>query len=226
MARARLIKPGFFANEVLAECTPMARLLFAGLWTIADRAGRLEDRPKRIKGELFPYETIDPDALLNELALRGFIVRYAADETAYIQVVSFEKHQSPHVREPASSIPAPDEHVPSTVLAPALSGSSTAGDPVHVSGKVPSQVGTGTVRHKPIDDSFLEDLQRENPTVNVRDIYARCQNRKTWDGYKDKRRALRDHVGYALADKPAQRPEVIEFVKPRGVALPDMGFKE
>ena len=48
MARARNIKPGFFANENLAECDPLARLLFAGLWCLADREGRLEDRPKRI----------------------------------------------------------------------------------------------------------------------------------------------------------------------------------
>lgn len=49
MAGARNIKPGFFTNDVLAACDQLARLLFAGLWTVADRAGRLEDRPKRIK---------------------------------------------------------------------------------------------------------------------------------------------------------------------------------
>ena len=37
MARARNIKPGFFTNDVLADCDPLARLLFAGLWTVADR---------------------------------------------------------------------------------------------------------------------------------------------------------------------------------------------
>jgi len=50
MARSRNIKPGFFRNEMLAECSPLARLLFAGLWCLADRFGRLEDRPKRICG--------------------------------------------------------------------------------------------------------------------------------------------------------------------------------
>ena len=92
----------------------MSRLLFAGLWTLADREGRLEDRPKRIKAELFPYETVDCDALLNELNGRGFIVRYMAGGS-FIQVVSFPKHQSPHMREPASSIPPPNEHQTSTV---------------------------------------------------------------------------------------------------------------
>ena len=44
--RARNIKPGFFKNDALAELDFAGRLLFIGLWGIADRAGRLEDRPK------------------------------------------------------------------------------------------------------------------------------------------------------------------------------------
>ena len=75
MARARNIKPGFFANDTLAECSPLARLLFAGLWTIADRAGRLEDRPKRIKAALLPYDECDINDLLDQLVDRGFIAR-------------------------------------------------------------------------------------------------------------------------------------------------------
>ena len=31
MARLRTIKPAFFTNEQLAECSPYARLLYAGL---------------------------------------------------------------------------------------------------------------------------------------------------------------------------------------------------
>jgi hypothetical protein len=49
MARSRNIKPGFFTNDELAECHPLGRLLFAGLWTIADKEGRLDDRPKKLK---------------------------------------------------------------------------------------------------------------------------------------------------------------------------------
>lgn len=49
MARARNIKPAFFMNDELAEIDPLGRLLFIGLWTIADREGRLEDRPARHK---------------------------------------------------------------------------------------------------------------------------------------------------------------------------------
>ena len=61
MARARNIKPGFFRNADLAELPIEARLLFIGLWTIADREGRMEDRPKQIKMELFPADSLDCD---------------------------------------------------------------------------------------------------------------------------------------------------------------------
>lgn len=107
MARARNIKPGFFKNEDLAECSPWARLSFAGLWTLADREGRLEDRPKKIKGELFAFDSIEVDPLLDELVRWGFITRYVVDGLALIQINRFSAHQNPHHREPPSNLPPP-----------------------------------------------------------------------------------------------------------------------
>jgi len=123
MSRSRNIKPGFFANDRLAECSPLARLLFAGLWTIADREGRLEDRPKRIKAEVLPYDDCDIDILLGELANGGFIAKYTVGNSKYIQVVAFTKHQNPHKNEADSVIPpmeseaAPYKHHTSTIQA-------------------------------------------------------------------------------------------------------------
>ena len=109
MPRARNIKPGFFMNEELAECDLAARLVFIGLWSLADREGRLEDRPKRIRAFVFPYEDYDVDELLNQLQEHGFIIRYKVEGNKYIQVVNFKKHQRPHPKEAASQIPAPPE---------------------------------------------------------------------------------------------------------------------
>lgn len=122
MARARNIKPAFFMNDELAEIDPLGRLLFIGLWTIADREGRLEDRPARIKVETLPYDNCDVDELLNELAKRDFIRRYEVDGVRYIQVTNFSKHQNPHRNERQSEIPAPDLHSTSTVQAPDKDG--------------------------------------------------------------------------------------------------------
>jgi hypothetical protein len=115
MARARLIKPAFFKNEELAELPFETRLLFAGLWTLADREGRLECRPKRIKAEVFPYDSVDIEEMLDALRSRGFLVIYQVDNEACIAIPTWHKHQTPHVKEQASTIPAPDLHGASMV---------------------------------------------------------------------------------------------------------------
>lgn len=107
MARSRNIKPGFFTNDELAEIEPLGRLIFIGLWTIADREGRLEDRPKKIKVEILPYDDVNVDEMLNQLADKGFILRYEVNGNKYIQIANFIKHQNPHHKEVASMIPAP-----------------------------------------------------------------------------------------------------------------------
>jgi hypothetical protein len=107
MARSRNIKPGFFTNELLGTYDPIVCLTFAGLWCLADKDGRMEDRPMRIKAELFPYrEGLDVNGYLTVLERGGFIERYSVDGVGYIQVVSFAKHQSPHHTERPKGFPA------------------------------------------------------------------------------------------------------------------------
>lgn len=105
MARARNIKPGFFMNEDLAELDYGIRLLFIGLWTLSDREGRLEDRPRRIKRELFPSDTLDVEEALRQLEGFGFIKRYKFEEFSVIQIIKFLDHQSPHGTEKDSELP-------------------------------------------------------------------------------------------------------------------------
>ena len=110
MARSRNIKPGFFTNDELAECSAYARLLFAGLWTIADREGRGEDRPKKIKVLTLPFDDVNIEELMQTLSSHGFIRRYESEGEKYFQINNWSKHQNPHHKEVASVIPAPTEH--------------------------------------------------------------------------------------------------------------------
>src|SRR5690348_2654366 len=107
MPRIRSIKPSFWTNEVLAELSPWHRLCFIGLWNQADREGRLEDRPRKLKAEIFPFDELEMETLLSGLAEKGFIVRYVADGAAYLAIVLFRKHQRPASDEKVSVIPAP-----------------------------------------------------------------------------------------------------------------------
>ncbi|MDH5297880.1 MAG: conserved phage C-terminal domain-containing protein [Desulfobulbaceae bacterium] len=105
MARSRNIKPGFFKNYDLADLGPVSQLLFAGLWCLADRDGRLEDKPRLIKAELFPYYECDVNGELTKLARLKFVDRYVVDGEQYIQIENFQKHQQPHHTEKKSIIP-------------------------------------------------------------------------------------------------------------------------
>lgn len=106
MARARDLKPGFFKNPELVELPFEYRILFEGLWCLADREGRLEDRAKRIRMEIFPADDVDCEAGLHALAGKRLIVRYEVEGNAFIWIPAFLKHQHPHPREVASVIPA------------------------------------------------------------------------------------------------------------------------
>ena len=95
MPRIRQIKPEFYLDDELAQCSRDARLLFPGLWILADRAGRLENRPAKIKAQIFPYDC-DIDAgkiteLLRQLEARRFIFVYEVEDRSYIQIRTFEK---------------------------------------------------------------------------------------------------------------------------------------
>lgn len=122
MARSRNIKPSVMDNEELAELPALTRLLFIFLWMLADREGRLEDRPKRIAAQALAYDrSADVGAMLDDLHKAGFITRYVAHGIACIQINQFAKHQTPHIREAESTLPicpdlAPDEHRPRLVL--------------------------------------------------------------------------------------------------------------
>lgn len=108
MPRSRTIKPGFFENDALAALDPLARLLFAGMWCWADRNGRLEYRPKKLKGYILRFDDCDIEALCDQLERAGFIKRYFYGDRAFVQVVNFTSHQKPHPKEPSVFPDEPD----------------------------------------------------------------------------------------------------------------------
>ncbi len=56
MSRTRLIRPEFFADEVMASASIATRLVYIGLWTLCDDAGYFERKPRQIAAALFPYD--------------------------------------------------------------------------------------------------------------------------------------------------------------------------
>ena len=130
MARSRNIKPGFFTNDKLVDLPFETRLLFIGLWTLADKAGRLANRPKKIKMELFPADNVDVEPMLGALESAGFIDCYTAYGVACIAVNNWNKHQSPHHTERATTLPPRLIGRGLTVISPEVHASGTVEIPL------------------------------------------------------------------------------------------------
>lgn len=110
MARARNIKPGFFESEDPAKVGFPQRLLWIALWTLADREGRLQYRPQRIKKYAFGFDAVtieQIDQWVKDLHAAGLIVLYPVGNVEVIQCVNFKKHQKPHYKDPESEFPPP-----------------------------------------------------------------------------------------------------------------------
>lgn len=107
MARARNIKPSFFTSEQLADSCPLGRLLFIGLWTLADYKGDLEWKERTIKIQILPWDDCDVKQLAINLDKSGLIRFYSDGIKNYINIPNFIKHQNPHKneREKGSDIP-------------------------------------------------------------------------------------------------------------------------
>lgn len=120
MPRIRTIKPEFFSDTDLSDLKFETRLLFIGLWTVADREGRLRDDAKQIKAYVFPHDKVNVEKGLKDLADKNLIIRYVATVAGFernlIQVTTFLKHQRPHIKEAPSTYPAPTQNGASTNL--------------------------------------------------------------------------------------------------------------
>jgi hypothetical protein len=104
MARIRTIKPEFFTSEDIVELSPLARLLYVGLWCEADREGRMVWKPKTFKIRYLPADDCDIVTLCAELVDSRLVELYG-DGYAYIP--AFLSHQHVNPRETQSTLPEP-----------------------------------------------------------------------------------------------------------------------
>lgn len=95
MARIRTIKPDFWASEQVMECSPIARLLFIGLWNFCDDGGNHVDSDRTIKAEIFPGDDIssqDIRRLIDELSSNGLLAPYVSNGKGFLHVTGWQ-HQ-------------------------------------------------------------------------------------------------------------------------------------
>lgn len=93
MARIRTIKPEFWTDDAITECSLSARLLFIGTWNFADDGGNLDRSAKQIKVRVFPIDDIDCEPLLSELVTHGLLIEYSVSDKKYLHIPGFIEHQ-------------------------------------------------------------------------------------------------------------------------------------
>jgi hypothetical protein len=106
MARIRTIKPDFWTDEKLTECSMSTRLFFVGTWNFADDNGNLTRSAKKLKMQIFPADSVDCEEMVQELIGAGVLVEYEADGEKFLHIKGFAKHQVIN-RPSKSSIPEP-----------------------------------------------------------------------------------------------------------------------
>lgn len=128
--RIRTIKPGFYLHEGLydleMETGLPIRVAYSGLWCAADREGRFPWKPRTLKACILPYDNLDFSRVLDALATRGFIVRYASNGEEFGYIPTFHRHQVINNRERASELPQPPvaQHVDASATRDARDGFS------------------------------------------------------------------------------------------------------
>lgn len=105
MARIRTIKPEFWTSEQVVECSPIARLLFIGMWNFCDDAGNHPASAKTIKMQVFPGDDIaisEIQAMVDQLVSNGLLKKYSADDKDYLHVTGWhhQKIEKPNFKHP------------------------------------------------------------------------------------------------------------------------------
>lgn len=93
MARIRTIKPDFYTDETLGECSPTTRLLFIGMWSHADDHGNLDRSSKQLRAQVFPYDSLECEPLIQELLSKELVIEYQYEGKKYLHVPGFTEHQ-------------------------------------------------------------------------------------------------------------------------------------
>jgi hypothetical protein len=94
MPKIRGVKPTTWTDGKFVSLSPLARLLFMGMWTEACDNGHVEDNLSQLKIRLLPMDDCDIADVLAELLASGQVVRVGG----CLKVVNLAEHQKPDRR--------------------------------------------------------------------------------------------------------------------------------
>jgi len=112
MPRKRMIDPGIWRSEQVNTLPRDARLLFIGMFSNADDAGRLHGSARFLKATIFPYDDDVTSAVVgswrDEVIRSGLVVLYTNGGHEYLYLPTWRRHQ--RIDRPSESVlPSPED---------------------------------------------------------------------------------------------------------------------
>jgi hypothetical protein len=206
VARIRTVKPDYWTDERVGECSVSARLLFIACWNFADDHGGLDRSAKQLKAQAFPYDAIDCEPLVQELLNAGLLVEYAVDGKKYLHIKGFRKHQK--VEKPAKPrIPLYDDsantHRVLTEPSPASSGSSLG---MEGNGReVEEDTHSAGAREMPTATRLADQAEARVMFQRVQKAYPPFAGRQDW--------VMAEHYCRVRIDEGSSWNELVDAVK-------------
>lgn len=118
MARQRFIHPCIWTSDNFLELSSRQRLLFIGMFSLADDDGRIKANPRTLKAAIFPADEITLDEIETDLFMllkTKSIILYEVDGLRYAYFPNWGKFQKPKYPQP-SKLPSPSSANASEIL--------------------------------------------------------------------------------------------------------------
>ena len=107
-----MIDPNIWQSEDFSKLSTLGKLVFIGLFSLADDEGRGRSNPVYLKSTLFPYEegirSADIDKTLSEISSNMSVIFYSCDGSSYYSLYNWNTWQKID-RPTESKIPEYDE---------------------------------------------------------------------------------------------------------------------
>jgi hypothetical protein len=200
MARIRTVKPEFFRHEKLQELGPLSMLIFSGLWTQCDKAGRFAWKPRQLKLDILPFIAFDMEKELDKLADHFFVIKYEVQEEFFGVIPTFGDHQRLSGKEAQEPARYPDPPPPKTKKPRKLPGEKL-GSNGEAMGKHPGSDGE---RQESQEGNGEREKEREGNGSSAAlplfgdPLFLNIAFRSAWDGWVQMRNTskpkLTDHA--------------------------------
>ena len=89
LPKMRGFKAEIWTDDKFVELSPLARLLFMGMWSYSCDNGHLDDKPKQIKMRVLPTDDVDPVTLIDQMVDLGMVRR----DKAGLTIPKLREHQ-------------------------------------------------------------------------------------------------------------------------------------